>query len=283
MLDRQAFLGNILALYTRLRDCARSLVSPVDPDDDLNQFLVGQLDFYSQRCIAISHLLQANLLWDAELVFRSALESAVKTLFVLAASDVERHARLTEFREHLSGIEIYRYRNRAAATASANQASGRMASALKVTAEEDLEQKSIRTKAARKTLEQKWAFSEITKSLSVGKRGEPELSLLRNLSHSYGVASHFLHADQLAIHLAVDRELREPHVKELLESLHFTEMAIRQVVILSSVIHTVADVLGKTVDLSQTIKQIEVMTDVCEGIRNELFEAESHLYGASRT
>jgi hypothetical protein len=42
----------------------------------------------------------------------------------------------------------------------------------------------------------------------------------QSLLHNYGMASHLIHADQAALDLMSDRQLRQPHERQLLEAAH---------------------------------------------------------------
>lgn len=253
MLDRQRFLADCLALFANVRDCTRTFLVPIDPDNGLHVFVASQLDFYTQRCIATSSLLQADLLWDAEIVFRSAIEAALKVWFVAAAPEPERLVRVREFREHLSEVAVYRFRTRASAGHIVKSGPEAMASMLAMSEDERDVHRAKWTKRERKALEQKWAFSEMVKALENASIGGHRLPHLVDLAHSYGVASHFLHADQMAITLTADRESRASKTSELLASLHFAEMSTREVAILISLSHCAAYTLGKKVQLQEYV------------------------------
>lgn len=281
MLDHKEFHENCLAVFVKTRALTREVILPVNPADPLQVFFATQLDFFSQRCITVSYILRSGLFWDAEIVFRSAIESAIKVLFVSSAPEPERSVRVQEYRDQLSQIATLRFRTRASAGKTNRVGPEAIFSHLAMSESELAEHNGRWTKKERKALEQKWAFSEMVKELEGVSIGGHKLSYLSNLVHSYGVASHFLHADQLAIDLSADREHRSPTVKEILELLHFTEMLTRMVALLISCSSYVAFALGKTVDLSDCIKELIPLNATVESLREALYESERDLYPTS--
>jgi hypothetical protein len=281
MLDHVKFQEECLRVFVKARDQTRKAILPIDPLDQLQVFLATQLDFYSQRCITVSHLLRSGLFWDAEIVFRAAIESAVKTLFVSAAPEPERSARVKEFRDHLSQLATFRFRARASAGKTLEVGPEAMFSKLAMSHEERDVHNKRWTKQKRKALEQKWAFSEMVKKIENESVGGHKLSYLSNLVHSYGVASHFLHADQLALDLSADREHRPPATKEILELLHFTEMLTRMVAVLISSATYTTYALGREIDLKECVHDLIPLTNRVKSLREDLYQAERHLYPAS--
>jgi hypothetical protein len=278
MLNRLGFLAECLALFAGVRDRTRTFLVPIDAENGLHVFVASQLDFYTQRCIATSSLLQADLLWDAEIVFRAAIEAALKVWFVAAAPEPERSVRVREFRERLSEVAIYRFRARASAGHTVKSGPEAMASMLAMSEQEQDVHRAKWTKRERKALEQKWAFAEMVKALENESIGGHRLPYLVNLTHSYGVASHLLHADQMAISLTADRESRAAETREILASLHFAEMSTRQVAILISLSHCAAYTLGKTVQLQEYVDELDRLNQVSKSIREQLHEDQKHLY-----
>ncbi|MGE8450084.1 MAG: DUF5677 domain-containing protein [Pseudomonadales bacterium] len=278
MVNHIVFHEDCLRLFLKVRDLTRTVITPINPADSLQIFCATQLDFFSQRCITVSHLLKSGLFWDAEIVFRAAIESALKVLFVSVAQEPERSLRILEFREHLSQIAFFRFRSRASAGKPDGAGPGEIFSRLALSEDELAEHNRKWSKKERKALEQKWAFSEMIKELeSVDVEGH-KLSYLSNLVHSYGVASHFLHADQLAIDLSADREHRSPAVKQILEMLHFTEMLTRMVALLISCSAYVAFALGKKIDFMGCVKDLSLLNVTVENLRATLYDLERDLY-----
>lgn len=278
MIDHKAFHEDCLDVFVKVRDLTRTVITPINPASPLHVFFATQLDFFSQRCITVSHLLRSGLFWDAEIVFRAAIESAIKILFVSAAPEPERSVRIQEYREHLGQVAMFRFRSRASAENKNGVGPEEIFSHLAMSEAELAEHNGRWSKKERKALEQKWAFAEIVKKLDGVDVGGHKLSYLSNLVHSYGVASHFLHADQLAIDLSADRECRSPAVKEILELLHFTEMLTRMVALLISCSAYVAFALGKKLDLAGCIKDLIPLNATVEDLRVILYDFERDLY-----
>lgn len=278
MLDHQKFHDDCLSLFSKTRHQVRKALLPINPEHKLQVFLATQLDFYSQRCITVSYLLRSGLFWDAEIVFRSATESALKVLFVSAAPEPERSKRVEEFRERLTELASFRFRARASAGKEKKEGTNAIFSTLAMSVEERDRHNEKWTKQERKALEKKWAFVEMVKELQDVDVGLHRLAHLPDLVHSYGVASHFLHADQLAIDLSADRELRSRETKEILELLHFSEMLTRMVAVLISTSTYAAFALNKGMNLQDCVRDLVPLAANVETLRRALYEAERHLY-----
>jgi hypothetical protein len=175
-------------------------------------------------------------------------------------------------------VAIYRFRARASAGHTVKSGPEAMASMLAMSEQEQDVHRAKWTKRERKALEQKWAFAEMVKALENEGIGGHRLPYLVNLTHSYGVASHLLHADQMAISLTADRESRAAETREILASLHFAEMSTRQVAILISLSHCAAYTLGKTVQLQEYVDELDRLNQVSKSIREQLHEDQKHLY-----
>ena len=99
-----AFKSANLELLGRLRETHGDLAS-----------LCQHLAFHvGQRHQAATMLVQGGMLWDAEIVLRSAAEGAVKVLFLCLADAEERALRAVEFSEGLDAIADIKHSERAA-------------------------------------------------------------------------------------------------------------------------------------------------------------------------
>jgi hypothetical protein len=80
--------------------------------------------------------------------------------------------------------------------------------------------KSSLNKKNRKTIEQKWSFSQIIEHLSDQHARAKPVAHIKSLLHIYGMASHLAHADRSALDLMIDRAARGANERLILEQSH---------------------------------------------------------------
>lgn len=158
--------------------------------------------------------------WDAEIVLRSFYEASARILFLALADPNERETLDREFRETLVAVADRRRALKVHVSKSTARETPKSAAILDALRDPKMFAVEPRGgKSHRKALEQKWSFSEIIASLSRLERedirGLPELAAYL---HSYGLASHLLHADCTALDLIHDRAIRPPVEEALLSS-----------------------------------------------------------------
>jgi len=83
-------------------------------------------------------------------------------------------------------------------------------------------------KARRKAIEQKWSFNGIMDYFTTKSDDTFDLSKAKLLLHTYGMASHFVHADHSALDLMEDRYHRTPQDLRFLEAGHASRILTDQ-------------------------------------------------------
>lgn len=69
--------------------CNMALYGMIKPHTDVLQRLLPIIDFVISRFVTVTQLANEGNLWDAEILYRSALETHVKLIFILAADAQE--------------------------------------------------------------------------------------------------------------------------------------------------------------------------------------------------
>lgn len=200
------------------RDEIAQLTEPTKDEDEALGTLRPLVAYQSRRGQAVLYLATSGFHWDAEIVLRAYLEATARILFIALAPHDERGARIEEFWKVLGGIGDRRRAVKSESTRDLHSDDPRAAAVFDVfrnPAIFEVEPKA--PKAARKSAEQRWSFSEIIKSLSKSPQSEigglPELA---GYLHPYGWASHLLHVDPSALDLMHDRATRPPQEEALL-------------------------------------------------------------------
>jgi Family of unknown function (DUF5677) len=178
--------------------------------------------YYCDRARAVIQLAEYGLSWDAEIVLRSAYETAAKLLFMVTADDAMRAALAAEYWTDLASAADKRTARKAgwaeAVFAPDDQANRDV---FRLLQHPTMIRTGIIAKEEARRLEQKWSFSEIIDKLAVNI---PGLANARSLLHIYGMASHLVHADFKAMELMIDRGLRTSSDRRILEDGHTVRM-----------------------------------------------------------
>ena len=174
-------------------------------------------------------LLQNWMLWDSDILFRSALECATRLVFVSVAPPHERSVRIAEYTHLLMEVENIERSDklRTAARNSADPATAMLLGGAALDPETEAELRARWPGSKRRVLKQQWSFSEIVRALEKVDDVKLNLTAYGSLLHSYSLSSHLIHADQTAITLMFDRETREPEERILQENAHFARLACR--------------------------------------------------------
>lgn len=224
-------LSESIRIYSQIRD---SFFNTIDfcqsVDKRYADYAYTQMSFYSTRCTSMNVLLQEWMLWDCDIIMRSALECATKFLYVSSATGAERDARLIECTISLNEIEDI-MRSDKASKAADNSAKDHDSMLLRGAVLPEKRDKELRekwSKAKRQALKQKWSFSELVRELMKVNEKTLNLTGFDSFLHSYGLSSHLIHADQTAVNLHFDRLGRDDSDRELLECAHFARLAVEQ-------------------------------------------------------
>lgn len=213
----------MLTRYSELRDYLMRVMEKHSYDDNkLLSVIYNHMKFISDRSVAISVLIQQNLLWDAEIVLRAVLEATVKTLFLCNATESERTARLNEYLSDFPEINALKHSDQAKKIVASVDSSNELVrpfTPLILDFNDEERLKSKWTRKRRKELEQKWAFSEILREQAEKMSDYKDLVL--NVAHSYRISSHLIHADEMGIGIIAERASRSEEEILKIERAHF--------------------------------------------------------------
>lgn len=228
-------LNSSRSLFSSLRDALTDSIEYTQAIDEPYAAYAGaQMHYYSSRCQAASTLLQDWMLWDSDIIFRSALECATRFIFVSTADHPERYDRIIEYTSFLSEVEdIERVEKlRTVVKNSTDDSTSMLMGGAALSKEREHELRALWPRTRRKILNQKWSFSEIVRVLEKIRHPTIDLTAYGSLLHSYSLSSHLIHADQTAMTLMHDRATREVSERKLLEEAHYARLAVQQTALL---------------------------------------------------
>jgi len=201
------------------------------PTELLDNTLMRMCSYSSDRSQAVSYLVSAGFAWDGEIVLRSCYEANARIWFICLAEPSRRQALVNEFWGELADIHSYKRSRRAAAPRDTfkrhEQPQDETVFATLVRG--DLQQFSRAGKKDKKNLEHKWSFTEIVQYLKKNPPDSFDLRDIDSLLHTYGLASHLVHADESALDLMLDRRLRPPAERHALAIAHVCRIFSDQV------------------------------------------------------
>lgn len=191
-------------------NCIVQLKNIIDNNPQLSP-IYPLVKFTMDRFLSVLTLTVNYMIWDAEIILRSAIESLVKLIFICSAeSEEEQKIRLDEY--WISLAEILELKESEQAKKNLRtlpeSESHKIAFSPIISSEE--REKELRekwTKKKRQQLEQKWSFTEILNSLSRNYRGKPE-PIFDLLSYSYRISSHVTHGDETGVLIIQERDSR---------------------------------------------------------------------------
>lgn len=187
--------------------------------------------YQSDRSQTISYLVSSNYVWDAEIVMRSFYESHAKIWLICQTPSHKRQELVEEFWGQYAEMHAHRRAHRAKPGANLfrQNSSPDNAAVYEALANDKLFAFHEGTKKERRTLEQKWSFSEILEQLEQNSENSFPLYGATALKHMYGQQSHLIHADESALDLMLDRQLRPVDDLELLTCSHVCRIFSDQV------------------------------------------------------
>ncbi len=184
------------------------------------------IEYVIERMNAVMVLTEQDMLWDADIVVRSALETLVKFAFIAEADTVERPQLLHEFWYDLTEIYTIKLSDQAKKnlTRTGDDELHRLAYTPQVlTIEEEARLREKWPKSARSQLEQKWSFSGIVATLSKRHKGTP-MEAIDFLTHTYRMSSHIAHGDEMGINLIRERKSRDLQDREDVTISHYLRL-----------------------------------------------------------
>ena len=165
---------------------------------------------------SIIFLLRERKEWDACILLRSVMEGTAKYLYILNGNEIEMQERAYEFWYVLPEIADIKHSDRVKDlyTKLAIPPQSPLADLVL----DEQEHKNLLNKysrADRKKVEQRWAFSEILKSFE-----NSELEPFKALFFEYGMCSHLAHMDAVGIGMIIERFAASPFNKDVIQLAH---------------------------------------------------------------
>ena len=203
--------------------CNMALYGMMKPHIDVLQRLLPIIDFVISRFVTVTQLANEGNLWDAEILYRSALETHVKLIFILAADAQEVDVLLKEYWEDLSEINSLKVseQGRKNLKAFGESELHYLAYAPMVLPEEEEERLRLKwPRKVRQQLEQKWSFTQITLSLAGNYWGKA-IEAFMGLTHHYRMASHVTHGDETGLYIINERASRPEEKRQVAEFAHY--------------------------------------------------------------
>ncbi len=219
---------NLLERYAALSNEFGSLMTDLciehhENEPELISMHWKHSDFAVHRSNAMFTLIQSGCYWDAEIIARPLLECTVRMCFVCYAPVETRKELIREYFEDLYQINRLEQSEKAKKSRTiiaAQERSKILLDGMVLTEAEEEEIRKKWTKKERRALKQKWSFSEMIRDLDNRVKPLFDQDLFCAFTHSYGISSHLIHADESGIGVILDREQREDREKELMNQSH---------------------------------------------------------------
>ncbi len=187
--------------------------------------------YQSDRSQTISHLTSNNYWWDAEIIMRSFYEAHAKIWYICQTNAGERQALVEEFWGAYSELNARKKAERAKYGAEVFEKNSMPFDSIvyRTLGNEDLFDLHKGNKKDRQKLGQKWSFSEIINKLESNSESSFPFDGISALKHMYGQQSHLIHADESALDLMLDRQIRSDEELEILICSHVCRIFSDQV------------------------------------------------------
>lgn len=164
----------------------------------------------------VLQMLFGNALWECEILMRTISEGTIKILFMCSDTNTIND-KIQQYREELSDYAIDKDSSRAVNYVE------------KINALDDVHRHMYRmtdnftvsfdnTRKERKLVEQKWSYIEMLNQIE--KSSFPFADKITALTCGYGLSSHFVHADYVALGIAWERADRQLDEQKLLHDAH---------------------------------------------------------------
>jgi len=196
------------------------------PDSVVDMTLNRFFSYFSQRSQVVCHLTSIGYHWDAEIILRSFMEAAAKIWLICLHPNDQRENLVEEFLYITEKVDNRKMARRANITQRLSQRINSTANTrvMEIFNNNELFEKDELNKKARKELETKWSFSVIISYLEQNHPADFPMKDIESLLHTYGMGSHLLHSDRMALDLMLDRSLREPEELDILTQAHCTRI-----------------------------------------------------------
>lgn len=221
--DKEIITGEY---YLAINTCNIKLFELIGPHFKKMEEVFPLIEYVLERMNAVTVLVQQDLLWDADIVVRSALETLVKFAFIAEEEEAGRPQLLQEFWYDLSEIYTVKLSEQAKKNLShtADDEIQRLSHTPQVlSAEEENRLRAKWSKADRTRLEQKWSFTGIVNALSKKAAGTPAEAIVL-ATHAYRMSSHIAHGDEMGINMIRERKSRSPQEQADITISHYLRL-----------------------------------------------------------
>jgi hypothetical protein len=248
----------VLAAISAARDAISVLFTQHGrPKELIDNTLMRMCSYLSDRSQAVSYLVSAGYVWDGEIVLRSFYEANARIWFICHTEASQRQELVEEFWGDLGDIHNYKRGRRAVAPRELfnRNLQPQDEAVFEFLTRDDFQKFTGATKKNRKAIEQKWSFTEIVQYLK--KDGPPDFNWrdIEVLLHTYCIASHLIHADESALDLMLDRQLRAKEEVAVLASAHICRIFSDQVSLWTLSAMTIAHRFGQKPRLPPLVKE----------------------------
>lgn len=162
-------------------------------------------------------------LWDVEMLIRSVVEGTLRFTYLCNIEERERAEKISEFWESIPEYEDIRTHNRLSHILS--QVDNPNADEWKPFRDlllSDKDYQELRQKFPQgKKMEQNWSFATLVNKTKISEI--PDLDF-RMLQFNYGISSHLLHKDAVALKIIWDRLFRDKARRDAVELAHAARM-----------------------------------------------------------
>jgi len=248
----------VLAAISGARDAISVLfIQHGRPKELIDNTLMRMCSYLSDRSQAVSYLVSAGYVWDGEIVLRSFYEANARIWFICLTEPSQRQALVEEFWGDLADIHTYKRGRRAAAPRELFNRSlqPQDEAVFEFLTRDDFQKFTGGTKQNRKAIEQRWSFTEIIQWLKKNGPADFNFRDIEVLLHTYGIASHLIHADESALDLMLDRKLRARDEVEILASAHICRIFSDQVSLWTLSAMTIAHRFGHKPRLPPSVQE----------------------------
>lgn len=250
-------------------DIVSTLYDRIGPFESLEKFVSVQLFLQCHLTSeSIIFLLGERKEWDASILLRSVMEGTAKYLYILQGNKNETLDKAYEFWCALPEIADIKHSDRVKDLYT--KLAIPQKSPLADLVLDEQEHKNLLNKysrADRKKIEQRWAFSEILKSFE-----NTDLESFKALFFEYGMCSHLAHMDAVGVGMTRDRMLTSSPNRDIIQLAHIAKIAysicylekIRTQILL--------------IKLDQKLEPIFQLDQKYADLYEELLEAEKNFY-----
>lgn len=215
-----------------------------------------QFNFMAGRSNAVVTLLKEGAYWDAQILARPIIESAVKICFLSISPEEQRSALCEEYKDVLSVINTLKQHDKARKSIDAIPNEEHPTLHALLLSNEQLENlREKYPKEQRKEVEMRWGFTRMVVTIDQHLEQLFGIRPFAALLHTYGFSSHLIHADETGLGaIRARNQLEEPRLSEITKSHSF---ALLDAVAGSAMICTVSLALAAQYKIQEAVLLIE--------------------------